>query len=72
MNLTQGKIFNKKQLDELIEQVKSTYISQGYHNIKITKNIEIDSQNRVGIELDIAEGEIARIKTMRILGNIFR
>jgi outer membrane protein insertion porin family len=26
-------------------------------------------QNRVGIELDIAEGEIARIKTMRILGN---
>ncbi len=69
MNLTQGKIFNKKQLDELIGQVKSTYISQGYHNIKITKNIEIDSQNRVGIELDIAEGEIARIKTMRILGN---
>ncbi|AYQ56728.1 Outer membrane protein assembly factor BamA [Bathymodiolus thermophilus thioautotrophic gill symbiont] len=69
MDLTQGKIFNKKQLDELIDQVKSTYISQGYYNVKITKNIEIDNQNRVGVELDISEGEIARIKTMRIMGS---
>lgn len=69
MSLTQGKIFNDRQLDRLIGQLEATYISKGYYNIKITKNVEIDSQNRVGVELDVAEGEIARIKTMHITGN---
>jgi outer membrane protein insertion porin family len=71
MELTQGNIFNKKKLNELINQVKSTYISQGYYNVKISENIEIDGQNKVGIELDISEGEVARIKTMRITMSIF-
>jgi outer membrane protein insertion porin family len=69
MDLTPGKIFNKRQLDKLIEQLKATYISKGYYGIKITKEVEIDSSNRVGIELDISEGEVARIKSMHISGN---
>lgn len=69
MDLTPGKIFNKRQLDKLIKQLKATYISQGYYDIKITKKVEIDSQNRVGVELDISEGEVARIKSMSISGN---
>lgn len=69
MNLTPGKIFNKRQLAKLIEQLKATYISKGYYGIKITEKIEIDSSNRVGVELDISEGEVARIKSMHINGN---
>ncbi|SMN14619.1 Outer membrane protein assembly factor YaeT precursor [uncultured Candidatus Thioglobus sp.] len=69
MDLTPGKIFNKRQLDELIKQLKATYISQGYYSIKITPKVEIDSQNRVGVELDISEGEVARIKSMHISGS---
>jgi outer membrane protein insertion porin family len=37
IDLTPGKIFNKRQLDKLIEQLKATYISKGYYGIKITK-----------------------------------
>jgi outer membrane protein insertion porin family len=69
MDLTPGKIFNKRQLNKLIEQLKATYISKGYYGIKITKEVEIDSSNRVGVELDISEGEVARIKSMHISGN---
>jgi len=68
MNLSQGKIFNKRELDKLISQIEATYISKGYYGIKITKTIEIDAQNRVGIEVDINEGEVARISTMKISG----
>jgi len=68
MNLSQGQIFNKRQLDKLISQLKSSYISKGYYGIKINKKIETDSQNRVGIELDIDEGEVARISSMNIHG----
>lgn len=68
MDLSQGKIFNKRQLDKLITQLEATYTSKGYYGIKITKTIEIDAQNRVGIELDINEGEVARISSMKISG----
>ncbi len=69
MNLTQGKTFNKRQLDKLIEQLKATYISKGYYSIEISKKVEIDSNNRVGIELNISEGEVALIKSIHINGN---
>lgn len=68
MDLSQGKIFNKRQLDKLISQLEASYISKGYYSINITKTIEVDSQNRVGIEIDINEGEVARINSMKITG----
>ncbi len=68
MDLSQGKIFNKRQLDKLIDQLEASYISKGYYGIKISKKIETDAQNRVGIELDVYEGEVARINTMKISG----
>ena len=69
MGLSQGKIFNKKQLDKLITQLKAAYTSKGYYGIDITKTIEIDRQNRVGIELNINEGKVAKISSMKITGN---
>ena len=68
MDLSQGNIFNKRQLDKLIDQLEATYISKGYYGIKITKKIETDAQNRVGIELDINEGDVAKINSMIISG----
>lgn len=69
MGLSQGKIFDKRQLDKLITQLKAVYTSKGYYGIDITKTIEIDRQNRVGIELDINEGKVAKISSMKIAGN---
>ncbi|MCS5589100.1 MAG: outer membrane protein assembly factor BamA [Candidatus Thioglobus sp.] len=69
MNLSKGKIFNAQQLDKLIKKIDSAYVVNGYYNTKITKTIEIDNHNRVGINLDISEGEVARIGTMKISGS---
>ena len=68
MGLSQGKIFNKRQLNELISQLEASYISKGYYGIKITKTVKVDTQNRVGIELNVNEGEVARISDMKIIG----
>lgn len=68
VGLSQGKIFNKRQLNKLISQLEASYISKGYYGIKITKTVEIDTQNRVGIELNVTEGEVARISDMKIIG----
>ncbi len=68
MGLSQGKIFNKRQLNKLISQLEASYISKGYYGIKITKTVKVDTQNRVGIELNVNEGEVARISDMKIIG----
>ena len=70
MNLSQGKIFNARQLDKLIKQLDSAYVVNGYYNAKIAKTIETDNHNRVGINLDISEGEVARIGSMKISGSV--
>ena len=70
MNLSQGKIFNARQLDKLIKQLDSAYVVNGYYNTKITKTIEIDNHNRVGISLDVSEGEVARVGSMKISGGV--
>ncbi len=69
MGLSQGKIFNKRQLDKLISQLKGLYISKGYYGINFTKTVKIDTQNRVGIELDINEGNVAKISSIKITNN---
>ncbi len=69
MDLYQGKIFNKSQLNKLITQIKESYIAKGYYSIDISKKIQIDAQNRVDIELDIDEGDVARISSMVISGS---
>ncbi len=69
MGFSQGKIFNKRKLDKLITQIKNTYISKGYYGINIDKNIDIDTQNRVSIKLNISEGKVAKISSMKIIGN---
>ncbi len=68
MRLTQGSIFSSRQLEKFISQLEQSYIAKGYYGIKINKNIEIDAQNRVGVELDIQEGKVARINSMKIIG----
>ncbi len=69
MGLSQGKFFNKRQLDKLIAQLKAVYTSKGYYGISIAKTIKIDTQNRVDIELNISEGKVAKISSMKITGN---
>jgi outer membrane protein insertion porin family len=69
MDLSQGNIFSKRQLDKLIGQLEASYISKGYYGIRINKKIEVDTQNRVGIELDISEGDVARISSMVVTGS---
>ena len=67
-NLTAGNPFTQNQLDKLVSELKSKYSESGYFNAVIDQNISIDSQNRVGIELNIQKGKRAKIDTFTISG----
>jgi len=70
-NLSIGDIYSEKLISDLINELKNLYISKGFYAIEIKDNLELDSNNRIGIELDISEGERSLIESFQINGNTY-
>jgi len=68
-SLSTGNIYTKKKLEEFILFLESKYFESGYYNIKISQKIELDTQNRIGIDLEITQGERATIDSFSISGS---
>jgi outer membrane protein insertion porin family len=68
--LESGDIYNKRGLFGVITALKAMYIAEGFYNIEIEQNIDLDSQNRIGIELVINEGKRAKVGSMTISGSV--
>ena len=66
--LSNGNIFTARKLEDFILLLESKYSESGYFNPTITEKIEIDAQNRAGIELNISQGEKATIDSFSISG----
>ena len=67
-SLSAGNPFTQRKLDDLISILENKYSESGYYNSKITQSVSIDSQNRVGIELTIQQGERVKIDKFTISG----
>ena len=67
--LSAGNIFTEKKLEDFILLLESEYSQAGYFNSKIIQNIEIDTQNRAGIELIVSQGNRATIDSFVISGS---
>ena len=67
--LSTGNIFTEKKLEDFILLLESEYSQAGYFNSKIIQNIEIDTQNRAGIELIVSQGNRATIDSFVISGS---
>jgi len=67
--LSPGNIFTKRKLENFLLLLKSKYSGSGYFNSVITQDIEIDAQNRAGIELSITQGNRATIDSFGISGS---
>lgn len=67
--LAESKIFDKALLDRAEQELKRQYFSRGKYGVTITTTVTPLERNRVGINFDISEGEIAKIKQINIVGN---
>ena len=67
--LSSGNIFTEKKLEDFLLLLESKYSQAGYFNSKIIQNIEIDTQNRAGIELIVSQGNRATIDSFVISGS---
>ncbi|KAF0814374.1 Outer membrane protein assembly factor BamA [Andreprevotia sp. IGB-42] len=68
-NFSEGRIFDQAQLDQAVQELKQQYYARGRYSVIIKPTVTKLERNRVGVELEISEGEVARIQQINIVGN---
>lgn len=69
IGLTEGKVFNQQVLEKVQQELRRQYFSHGKYGLKIKTEVTSLTRNRVGINIKISEGRVAKIKEINIVGN---
>jgi len=67
--LAEGRIFDKSLLDRASQEIKRLYFSRGKYAVQIETTITPLERNRVSINFNVNEGDVAKIKQINIVGN---
>ncbi len=66
--LVEGRSFDKAVLARVEQDIKAAYLSKSKYGLKINLISSPVERNRVNVLLELVEGDIARIKEIKILG----
>lgn len=69
VGLIKGRIYNKNVLAKLELELERIYYSQGKYGVKVATNVKPLEDNRVAIDIEIAEGFPAKVVQINIVGN---
>jgi outer membrane protein insertion porin family len=69
VGLADARIFDRSILDRAEQEIKNQYLSRGKYGVKVTSTVTPIERNRVNISIAVDEGEVARIKQIRFIGN---
>jgi outer membrane protein insertion porin family len=69
IGLAPGRVFNRFVLDKIEQELRRQYFAQGKYGVKLKTTVTPLERNRVAINIDITEGETAKIKQINIVGN---
>ena len=64
-----AEVFDESKLDKVKQELKRQYYAQGKYGMKLESTVTRLPGNRVSIELNITEGDAARIRSINIVGN---
>lgn len=66
--IAEGRIFDRATLERAEQELKRQYLSRGKYAVAIATTTTPLERNRVGINFNIDEGEIARIAQINLVG----
>src|SRR3989344_1430835 len=69
VGLAEGRVFNKSLLDRVEQELRQQYFSRGYYAVSILPTVTPLERNRVDINIEVAEGKVARIREINLVGN---
>lgn len=69
VGLTDGRPFDKAQLDRAEQELKRQYINRSLYAAEVVTTVTPIERNRVNLTFTVVEGEPAKISEIRIVGN---
>ena len=69
VGLTDGRPYDKALADRAEQELKRQYINKSFHGAEVVTTVTPVERNRVNLTFTVVEGEPARIKDIRIVGN---
>jgi outer membrane protein insertion porin family len=68
LGLGEGRIFDRSKLDAAEQELKRQYLSRGKYAAQVQTTVTPLERNRVAISFAVVEGEVARIRSINIVG----
>ncbi len=69
IGLAEGETFDRLSLDRVSQELNRNYDDRGKYNVTITPTVTPLDRNRVDVTITIAEGQVAKIRNINIVGN---
>src|SRR4030065_882474 len=71
--LAEGRVFDRGLLDKAEQEMKRQYLSRGKYAAETKTTVTPLERNRVAVQFDVDEGEVAKIRQIDIVGaEVFR
>ena len=69
IGLAEGQVFNNSLLERIEQELTQLYFARGKYGVEIKSTVTPLERNRVALKIDIREGQVAKIRDIRIIGN---
>jgi len=69
IGFAEGRVFDRNMLDKVEQELKRQYLARGKYSMRLQSTVTPMERNRVGIQIDVEEGEVAAIRHINIVGN---
>ena len=69
IGLSEGQAFDKALADKAEQELKRQYINRSMYSAEIVTTVTPIERNRVNLSFNVVEGDTAKIKEIRIVGN---
>ncbi len=67
--MSEGEVYQRITLDRMQQSLTREYNNRGKYNVTIDANVEELQRNRVKIDINIDEGDAAKIRHINVVGN---
>jgi outer membrane protein insertion porin family len=67
--LQEGLIFDRAILERAKQDLKNQYIARGKYGVDVQTTVNPLERNRVAVNFNISEGEVAKIRSIDLVGN---
>ena len=69
VDLAESRTFDRALLDRAEQEIKRQYLARGKFGATVTTTVTPLERNRVGITFNVDEGDVARIRQIKIIGS---